>query len=280
MPAFGLNRFAVSFCEAILQKPVQGFRLSDRVISAVDTLYADLVRRFASTTYPGMSRYVFVYPFVGARDWTHSMNMADLDGGFTKYSILWSGTTHNELGIFGGQGNTQADCGSANGGPQDENWVGKSFGFYCRTNSVANEACMQAQTPVQPNGYTYQQHILPRNTDGNVYFRNAFFVGPSNGGNSVQGACGQSHGLFVDSKQPAGNDHRGTLNGQQFWGVDTGPSIGMGYGTGGAMMYITAGSRNLAFVFSTKHNCAFSPTEVADFYLFVQRFQVAMQRAV
>jgi hypothetical protein len=45
------------------------------------------------------------------------------------------------------------------------------------------------------------------------------------------------------------------------------------------MMMIYPTNRQLAFVFR-RHNCAFQSTEVADFYYFVQRFEVAMQRAV
>ena len=100
MPAFGVNRFTIPFLEAVLEKEVVvsgdgseedpyvyekvGFRLSDRIISSVDRLLDQVISRFASATYPGLSRFAFFYPLVGATDWTHSMNLADEEGGYSE----------------------------------------------------------------------------------------------------------------------------------------------------------------------------------------------------
>jgi hypothetical protein len=204
VPAFGLNRYSLSFIEAIFEKQKIvsgsgtdedpfvyqdiGFRLSDRIQSAVDRLYGDLVSRFGSTVYPGLKRWVFLYPFVGALDWTHSLNMvADDGGGFDKYPILWSasGVTHNAFGVVlasqAATGNTHCDFGDggtvsvSNPGGSNEAWYYHSFGFYNRSNAAVNESGMQAVLQTNPsNGYTYFQRIIPRYGSGDAYFSHCY----------------------------------------------------------------------------------------------------------
>ena len=225
-----------------------------------------------------MSRYAFVSPLGGGWDWCHSMNMADTDGGFTKYSVIWAGTTHSELGIFGGQGNTQADCGMVTG-DQFENWVRKSFGYYSRTDSMTNEQPMSAITPNQPNGYTYTSTFTRGIRMGTPTFTariSGYRSADGCRGNTVNGGCSTSRVLC--GFKLGVNDHRDFE-----WGSVLGGTTRLGRPDGlrdwGAMMMIYPTNRQLAFVFR-RHNCAFQSTEVADFYYFVQRFEVAMQRAV
>jgi hypothetical protein len=294
MPAFGFNRFTIPFLQAILYRqntatpPVTiGFRLSDRIQSALDRLHSDLVTTYSNDACPALKRWAYLYPFVGATDWSHAMNMADIDGGYKKYTITWSGAmTHTELGILGaGNGNTNADCGSYVDPAKLENWVHKSFGFYSRTNNQGTERTMDAINPqVQPNGYTYSQHIHPRYSDGNVYARNTFYSNASaSGGNVVVGSCGFSNGLYSLSRMVGGNDMRLTLNGTNYWAVDTTAPNGLGYGDGksdGSFMKIFPTNRQLAFVFQTIYAQTLTPAENVTFYTIIQRFQIGMGRAV
>src|SRR4029077_1205768 len=192
---------------------------------------------------------------------------------------------HSELGILGGgSGNTNADCGNYIDPAKVENWVRKSFGFYSRTNNAGAERTMDATAPqLQPNGYNYTQHIHPRYTDGNVYLRfNMYSNASASGGNQVVGSCGFSHGLYSASRTGA-NDLRLTLNGTNYWAVDTSQEQGLGYGDGhsdGAFMKIFPTNRQIAFVFQTVYGQALNPAENVSFYTIVQRFQAGMGRAV
>src|SRR4029077_20675191 len=77
MPAFGPNPITNAFAERILSEPVKGFRLTDRVVSALDRFIGAL-SRFILPSEPGIfRRWLWIYPFVGGTDWTHSLNLAD-----------------------------------------------------------------------------------------------------------------------------------------------------------------------------------------------------------
>jgi hypothetical protein len=291
MPAFGCNRFTIPFIQAILYRQntavppaTIGFRLSDRIQSALDRLHSDIVTTYSSDEVPGLKRWAYIYPFVGAVDWSHAMNMADTDGGYKKYTITWSGVAHSENGVLGGTANTNADCGTYVRQPHAENWNRKSFGFYSRSNNTGAERTMDANTVMQPNGYVYTQHIHPRYVDGNVYVRNCCYSNASVGltGNLIVGGCGFSHGLYSLSRIGA-NDHRLTLNGVNYWAVDTTGEVGLGYGNGpsdNTFMMLNFASRQIAFVLQTVYNRGLTPAENVSFYTIVQRFQTGMNRAV
>ena len=303
MPAFGLNRYSLSFIEAIFEKQKViggsgteedpfvyqdiGFRLSDRIQSAVDRLYGDLVGRFGSTTYPGLTRWVFVYPFVGALDWAHSLNMvADDGGGFGKYEISWSasGVTHTASGVIlaslAATGNTHCDFGDVHAGSNNEAWFYHSFGFYNRSNAAVNEQAMIAYLGTNPsNGYTYFQRIIPRDGTGNAYFDlcTAQKTGQPTVADQVLVAVADSLGLFSASRISA-TDFRGYKRGVQV-GATVVTNTGMGDGSGGAPMQFF-GNRNIAFGFATRHGGGLSVAENGALSAFVQRFQVAMPRSV
>lgn len=307
MPAFGFNRFTIPFVQAVNDKEVAvsgdgsegdpfvyshiGFRLSDRILSALDRLFGDLVARFATPAYPGLTRFAYIYPFAGACDWSHAMNIADEEGGYTKYEILWAGTvTHNANGILGGTGNTQADggWGTAYPNPQGENWVYKTFGFYSRTNNAAVDKNMQASAS-NTNGYTYNQGIHPRYSDGNAYFDNCLYSGPASGGNRIPIAVTDSLGLYGCSRELGwpgyANLFRAYKRNVQLAYESTAAQPLSGQGGGVMMIYPT--SRTLSFVFATKGYGG--PANVYAFLNYpqylafadcVQRFQVGMARAV
>ena len=145
MPAFGVNGITRKFVIKIRDEPVKGFRLSDRIVSALDRFVGALTRfREAGTEL--MSRWLFIYPFVGGTDWTHGLNLADVDGNFsTRFGMTCSGAvTHNDFGVTlasGGEGNTHCDCGDAYKAPPSgasDAWVYKTFGAYSRTNAALN----------------------------------------------------------------------------------------------------------------------------------------------
>lgn len=263
MPAFGYNRYSLPFILRVFEAEDWGFRLSDRIASALDRFCGDIIGRFASTTYPGWERWSFIYPFIGGIAETHGLNLADLE----NYNIIWSatGVTHSAIGVTfasGGSGATGVDCGST--APDfPKNWVYKSFGLYSRTNSAATARNMNASAGSNSQG----MHI--RYTDGNGYFDNNF---PSN---RVAGAVADSLGLFIVSRMN-GTDLRAYKRGVQIGTTNTTGAIGL---TGSAPMTFQD-VRNWGFAFSTVHNGFFSAAENAVFDYFVQRFQVALGRAV
>lgn len=303
MPAFGHNRFSIPFVLNILERQILvsggtgeeddppvynviGFRLNDRILSAIDRLYGDLAR-FANATYPGLKRWCWVYPFVGGQDWTHAMNIVDLDGDFTKYLLTYTGTiTHSALGITigtGGTCDTHADCGYVNDQDGLDNWVSKTFGIYSRSDTAPAASDMGAYRR-ETNGYDYYQTLYCRYSDGNAYFDNVRAQLVSSGaqaGNRIGPvAVANSKGLFADSRQITSNDHRGFRNGVQLGATDTSVASGLGTGTVRGSTMKIYGPRNYAFAFSTKRGGSLSVAENAVLYTVVQRFQVAMLRQV
>ena len=293
MPAFGCNRFTIPFLETVLQKEVVvsgdgseedpfvyehvGFRFSDRIVSALDRFLGQVIARLASDTYPGLKRFAYIYPLVGGLDWTHSMNLADEEGGYEKYKITWTGTAHNENGILGGTGATGALGGVING----ENWIFKTFGFYSCTNNAGVEKSMNA-TAYRSDGYTFQQGIHPRYSDGNAYFDNCLYSGPSSGGNRLVTAVGDSLGLYGVSRElnwPGWPHLLRSWKRNVNLAYEGTTAQGFG-GQGGGEMIIYPTNRRLAFVFATKNNCFFNMIEYPAFADMVQRFQVGLARAV
>jgi hypothetical protein len=300
MPAFGSNSITNAFAEKILSEPDKGFRLSDRIVSAIDRFIGAL-SRFIVPGQPGvMTRWLFIYPFVGGADWTHALNLADVAGNFEKYKITWSGSvTHNANGVTmgsGSQGNTNIDCADVTNFP--EAWNRKSQGVYSRTNSAVNFRDVSAQFTEPRNGYTYWQGLHLRFADGNYYGDLCYYqkTGVTTTPNRVGPvAVADSLGLFVDSQRGSVLSpyhylyKRGALVASE-----STPEVGMGYGDAGsgAWLYLTGSGRNYAFFFSTKHTRTLEgtvnvngtggqmPGTNADFYYFVQQLQVALLRAV
>ena len=171
---------------------------------------------------------------------------------------------------------TQADCGWTTG-EHLENWVYKTFGLYSRTNNTDNSRTLTA-SKIQGTT-TYVQGIFPRNTDGLSYFQHVYTTtGGVAGGVVAYIAVADSLGLFMSSRE-----HNLLLRcfkrNVQITYNNTVSSPGLGTGGGGAIMLIT-GTRNLAFIFSTKHNAFLSYTESVLFADMVQRYQVGLARAV
>jgi|SRR5580765_7236946 len=308
MPAFGSNRFTCAFARRVLYEPIKGFRLNDRVVSALDRFIGALTR-FVLPTEPGiMRRWLFIYPFVGGADWTHSLNLADapdsgyvVPGGtglFNRFSITWSGgVIHNALGVTmnNGTGNTGCDCADINatGGCA---WNRKSHGLYSRTNSASAARDMSAQFVEPRNGYSYWQGIHLRYTDGNVYGDLVYYAksGVTTTPNRDTVAVSDSLGLFSDNQRGPylGTYHYMYKRGVYIAGDNTG-EVGMGYGdpNSGAWMMLT-GTRNLAFFFSTRHIRVLEGTLNTDgtggqmagsngeLNYFVEQLQVALLRNV
>jgi hypothetical protein len=305
-----------------MNEPVKGFRLSDRIVSALDRFIGSLARFLLAGNpviagNPGvMARFLFIYPFVGSTDWTHSLNLADYRGpnnplNFTRFTITWSSPiTHNELGIQGsGLGNTNCQMADAGGiragmeGVGGSAWNRKSWGFYSRSNIVSTGSDMVAAFTEPRNGYTYYTQIHGRYTDGNIYSRNIMHSHPSD---PAASSPPRSANFSVAMPHTLGmimSNQRGTVLSPHHWiglgttylGGDDGNEIGMGYGDGtqNVPWYIYP-FRNLALVFSTKHPYPFNgkdPTTGVDFHstaggtwdhfaIFVQQLQVALARAV
>ena len=68
MPAFGVNRITAAFCRRVLEEPEVGFRLSDRIVSGLDRFVGAICGRFSNAANPLLSRWLFIYPFVGGTD--------------------------------------------------------------------------------------------------------------------------------------------------------------------------------------------------------------------
>ena len=315
MPAFGSNAITCAFARRILYEPGRGFRLSDRIVSALDRFIGALTR-FILPTEPGIfARWLFIYPFVGASDWTHSLNLADAPdsgyqggagvnsptyaptGKFERFRITWSGSVvHNSNGVTmvsGSQGNT--NCDTADGINCYNAWNRRSHGIYSRTNMAVNAWDIVASFLEPRNGYSYQQGILCRYGDGNyigdlVYYSKS---GVTTAPNRVSVAVSDSLGLFSDNQRGPylGSSHytykRGVLI-----GVENSGESGMGYGTGPPTYMVIQSPRNLAFVFSTRHLRVLEGTLNSDgtggqisgnnpeLNLFVEQLQVALTRNV
>lgn len=310
MPAFGSNPITIAFAEVVLNKErivsgdgseedpyvyeKIGFRLTDRIVSALDRFIGAL-SRFRLANSQLMDRWLFIYPFVGGVDWVHAMNLSDVAGGFTKFALTYTGTiTHNQNGVTftsGSSANTNCDCADIKTNPQA--WNRRSYGIYVRTNSSGSERTMSASFVEPKNGYTYWQGIYPRYTDGIAYSDccSASKTGVPTILNRCQVAVADSLGLYVDNQRGltvspfhylfkkgvyiVGDDNTGTPGSEQ----------GMGYGDGIVHAYMTlSGTRNISFCFSTKHTKTLQytglPGSNLEFYTFVQQLQVALLRAV
>lgn len=311
MPAFGSNRFTCAFARRILYEPARGFRLSDRIVSALDRFIGALTR-FILPTEPGIfTRWLWIYPFVGSSDWTHSLNLADAPdsgyavpkatGKFDLFSITWSAQViHNIFGVTmnSGTGNTNCDMADVHTW-NATNWNRRTHGLYSRTNIVSSARDCSASFVEPHNGYLYYQGIHPRYTDGQCYGQLCIQVsnggnGSSAGSNSAVVAVSDSLGLITDTQRGAqGNpSHFLCKRGVYIVGENT-TELGMGYGDVGsnAWMYLT-GTRNLSFFFSTRHvrmldgnlNSDGSGGVMAggngEFNLFVEQLQVALLRNV
>jgi hypothetical protein len=306
VPAFGCNPITIAFAEVVLEKQRVvsgdgseedpyvyeriGFRLTDRIISALDRFIGALSRFRPAGDAGVLDRWLFLYPFVGGVDWVHSLNLADLDGNFEKFTITWSGAvTHNQNGVTfaaGGKGNTGCDC--ADSKNNFAAWNRKSFGLYSRTNSAVNSVDMYAGFTEPRNGYAYSQGIYPRYGDGICYCDLCYYskAGVATTPNRAQVAVADSLGLISNTQRgPAiAPYHYIHKKGVYIAGENTG-EVGMGYGDGlGLAMMIFQGTRNWAFAFSTKHPKALEypglPGSNADFNYFVQQLQVALLRNV
>jgi hypothetical protein len=239
-----------------------------------------------------MDRWLFIYPFVGGFDWVHSLNLADVNGSFSKFTITWSGAvTHNANGVTfasGGQGNTNCDC--ADVVNNLEAWNRKSHGFYSRTNSAVGTRDISASFREPKNGYDYVQGLHPRLADGNCigYLNWYGKSGVTTVPNQVVTPVADSLGLFSENQrgsQAGMVSHYIYKRGVLLTGYESSPEVGMGYGDGlGLAMMIFSGVRNWAFAFSTKHQKTLEypglPGINAEFYFFVQQFQVALLRQV
>jgi hypothetical protein len=308
MPAFGSNRFTAAFARRVLYEPVKGFRLNDRIVSAIDRFIGALTR-FVLPTEPGIfTRWLWIYPFVGATDWTHALNLADAPdsgyavpkatGKFNLFSISWSGVIHNNLGVTmnGGTGNTNCDMADVTtwGGA---NWNRRTHGLYSRTNSTGGGARDMTAEFVEPrNGYTYIQGIHLRNPDGNTYGQLCYYAksGVATTPNQNQVAVSDSLGLFTDTQRgPTVSPYHFLYKRGAYIAGENSQEVGMGYGDVGsnAWMYLT-GTRNLSFFFSTRHpreldgtlnsdgSGGLMPGGNGDFNLFVEQLQVALLRNV
>lgn len=303
MPAFGSNAITVKFALRIKNEPVKGFRLSDRIVSAIDRFVGALSRFIVPGEAGVMTRWLFIYPFVGGKDWTHALNLADVAGNFQRFKITWSGSiVHDALGVTfatDSMGNTNCDCADAVNNP--EAWNRKSHGFYCRSNFAAGDKAIQAFFTEPINGWYYNQGIHPRYYDGKLYGDLVYATfGSTYAVNRTSVAIGDSLGLYSDNQ-------RGTYGGAPIYGTshytykrgvyvagDSTSEIGMGYGTAGsgAWMLISGAGRNLSFVFSTKHTKTLEgsmdvnggggmmPGTNSDFNYFVEQLQVALLREV
>jgi hypothetical protein len=307
MPAFGCNPITIAFAEVVLEKERLvsgdgseedpyvyekiGFRLTDRIVSALDRFIGALSRfRLANTQL--MARWLFIYPFVGGVDWVHGLNLADVDGRFSKFAITWSGNvTHNANGILmatGASGNT--NCDMANVATNLEAWNRRTHGIYSRTNTVYAGRDFTASFVEPRNGYSYSQGLYLRHTDGNCYGDLCYYAktGVVTTPNRAYVAVGDSLGLLTDNQRSstvaAGPFHYIYKRGVYIVGENSGEA-GMGYGTGPPTYLLINGTgRNYAFFFSTKHKQTLEylnlPGTNAQFYYFVQQLQVALLRAV
>ena len=315
MPAFGSNSITCAFARRVLYEPVKGFRLSDRIVSAIDRFVGALTR-FIVPGEPGvMNRWLFIYPFVGARDWTHALNLADAPGSgyrggrsdgagiyaptgkFNRFAFAWTGgVTHNDLGVTfasDGSGNTNCDCADVYN--CDNAWNRKSHGFYCRTNSAYAGYGMYASFYEPRNGYNYTQGIYPRYSDGTCYGDLCVLSKPGVfAGNRNQVAVGDSLGLFTDSQRGPyyGVAHYMYKRGGYISG-DNSAENGMGYGDANSGAWMTMGTpRNFSFMFSTRHTRVLGgplntdgsggglPGDHGEWNFFVEQLQVALLREV
>lgn len=315
MPAFGSNSVTCAFARRVLYEPNRGFRLSDRIVSAIDRFVGALTRFKHPTAYMDqgvMNRWLFIYPFVGGTDWTHALNLADVDGNFGQVpgvapnifgkSLQWSGSvTHNQFGVTlaaGAVGNTGLDA--ADWHTYYWAWNRKSHGVYSRTNVAVNVRDVTAEFVEPRNGARYWQGLHLRWGDG-LYYGDLCVYVPSSGpfgGDRAQVAVSDSLGLFSDSQRgneyPGGPFHYTYKRGVYICG-DNSAETGMGYGDvgSGAWLYLNGGSgRTYSFFFSTKHPQPLEGTVNTDgtggqlpgsnqeFNYFVEQLQVALQRNV
>ena len=316
MPAFGSNSVTCAFARRVLYEPDRGFRLSDRIVSAIDRFVGALTRfRYPQATGGVMNRWLFIYPFVGGTDWTHALNLADAPnagyqgggsanlptGNFDLFSITWGGSslpTHNQNGVTmvtGSSGNTNCDMADAGGNFMA--WNRRTHGIYSRTNSAVAVRDVSAQFVEPRNGYTYWQGLHLRWTDGNYYGDLCAYTksGVTTTPNRNIFAVADSLGMFADCQRgPSGSTpyHYCYKRGVYVGGENT-SEAGMGYGTGPVTPLLLQGSgRNYAFFFSTRHPWTLEgwvntdgtggvlPGSNAEFNYFVQQLQVAFLRAV
>lgn len=290
MPAFGCNEITRRFALRVKNEPQKGFRLSDRIVSALDRFIGAL-SRFRITEETLMGRWLFIYPFVGESDWTHALNLADVDGNFNKFKITWSGAvTHNNLGVTfsgDGQGNTNCDC--ADTVNNVDAWQRKSHGFYCRTNASITDRTMAASFTEPKNGYFYTQGIHAWWTDGRCYGDLVYYTKagvnttPTANRNSV--VVGDSLGLYSDNQrsQYGGGPYHYMYKQGVLISSENTNEVGMGHGDGlGLAMMILSGPRNISFCFSTKYlktlEGGAGPGGNAELNYFVHQLQIALQR--
>jgi hypothetical protein len=294
MPAFGSNRLTVAFALRVRREPGKGFRLSERIVSALDRFIGQFAGNFATSDYPLLARFLFIYPFVGASDWTHSLNLADFEGNFNRYAITWSGSvSHDPYGVTMG-GGSYGDCHldmadlSFTGSQNAWNWNRRSWGIYCGTNSLVNIRDVSASFVEPKNGYTYWQGMHLRWGDGKAYFD--LVSGASAGGtfgNRVAVAVGDSLGLFVDSQRGATiAPYHFLYKRGVYIGSESSAETGMGYGDpgSGAWLYLQGSGRRFSFFFSTKNPLVFEsagqPGSVAQLDAFVEQLKFALERNV
>jgi hypothetical protein len=274
--------------------------------------------RFIVPDEPGIfNRWLFIYPFVGATNWTHSLNLADAPdagyqggqgvgvgphaptGKFDRFSITWSAeVTHNTNGVTmnNGSGNLNVDVADTTNCVWA--WNRKSHGLYSRTNAVTGSPRDLTAQFVEPrNGYTYIQGIHVRNADGITYGQLCYYAksGVATTPNQNNSTTTDSLGLFSDNQRgaeyPGGPFHYMYKRGVYVGGENSGES-GMGYGTGPPTWLYLTGYRNFAFLFSTRHMRVMEGTKNsdgtggqmagsnADFNYFVEQLQVALARNV
>jgi hypothetical protein len=308
MPAFGSNPFTIAFAQRVLNEPLKGFRLNDRIVSALDRFIGAL-SRFIVPSEPGIfRRWLWIYPFVGGTDWTHGLNLADAPnsgywipgatGKFERFKMTWSGPViHNDFGVTlnNGSGNTNCDMAdiAATSGAA---WNRRSHGVYCRTNSALNVREVSASFVEPRNGFIYVQGLILRYSDGNYYgdLCRYFKSGVPEAGNRVQVAINDSLGLYSDNQRGPyyGSSHYTYKRGVAI-GYDNTGEVGMGYGdpNSGAWMLLQ-GTRNFSFFFSTVHLRTLegslnsdgtggqTPGSNGDFNFFVEQLQVALLRNV
>jgi hypothetical protein len=318
MPAFGCNPITIAFAERILNEPIKGFRLSDRIVSAIDR-FVGALSRFLVPGEPGvMNRWLFIYPFVGSTDWTHSLNLADAPnsgyqggqgvgvgpyaptGKFERYRITWSGAvTHNDFGVTPGSGTGNTNCDMANTTSNFNAWNRRSQGYYSRTNSATTDTCLWAGLLEPRNGYTYYCGGHPRYTTGDYYGYLNYYAksGVATVPNTVQVAVSDSLGLFSDNQRgPLGaawQPYHYTFKRGALIGGENSGEVGMGYGDVGSNAWMAInGNRNLAFVFSTRYLRTMGGPRNSDgtggqlagdnpeFNFFVEQLQVALLRNV
>ena len=305
MPAFGCNQYALPFIMGIFDKEVLvsgggvdedgnpippvyesiGFRLSDRIVTAVDRFVGSVIGRLSAagpTSYNpngyGWGRWLFMHLFVGGMDWTHAIDIVG------NYDLTFSGTvTHHANGItFGSGGIANTGCDMANASANGKAWNRRAQGFYCRTNNVADERNLNAFVS-DANGHNYWQGIYPRYTDGRAISDFHSYQNRSTlaiGYNRAEIATSPgSHGFWVQLRTHA-SDHRLFRNGVTL-ASDAASEVGMGTGTGPvSMLTLSSASRNFCFLFSTKHLNSLNAAEVGWFNDFVQALQIALQRNV